>query len=479
MDFQNYQDIQPIPQNQQITYEPYYQPPPNNQVYPPQIYPSNSEPNQFYQNPQNQTPDNNEIYQQQQQIIQNNNQYELAQQPLIVPYEGNKLEIPFHKNYIFFSYMIISSLLIYLPVISVLTIFVPFVLIIEILLILYYGNNKIVIIKDESDSKIYINLVNYLSIKREKYVFPLDNISFNVILSKKKYILLFLNNLKNSIIETKVYSPAKFLYFFENINVNKFNGKDQLIGILNNFTKNKENPLNFNINAYMNNQQNNFINPNDFTKYIKINDRFFTFFKDDPLKTNHYLQCLFKGTSITIHIFLFLTSLVAFMSDMHDYDYDDKYYDEDEDDGIEYFLFMFMEYSFLYIFSFLIGLCICKCINSKKSLRIEIKYSFNFYKIFIGSLINDKNNYILTSEFFVNEIDRFILQKNQPNEDGFHLYVLLKGNVSREICYIKGQATELEGLLYILNERKVQIVGSNYNKVELQPLGECPPPTIY
>ena len=71
------------------------------------------------------------------------------------------------------------------------------------------------------------------------------------------------------------------------------------------------------------------------------------------------------------------------------------------------------------------------------------------------------------------------MQKNQPNEDGFHLYVLLKGNVSREICYIKGQATELEGLLYILNERKVQIVGSNYNKVELQPLGECPPPTIY
>ena len=141
---------------------------------------------------------------------------------------------------------------------------------------------------------------------------------------------------------------------------------------------------------------------------------------------------------------------------------------------------MFMEYSFLYLFSFLIGLCICRCKNnSRKSLRIDIKYSFNFDKIFIGYLINNNNTYTITSEFFINEIDRFILQKNQINEDGFHLYVLLKGNLSREICFIKAQQTELEGLLYILNEKKVSISNYNLNKDELQAFGECPPPTAY
>ena len=76
MDFQNYQDIQPIPQNQQVTYEPYY-PPPNNQAYSAQLYPINSQPNQFYQNPQYQIPNNNVIYQQE---IFLNNQYNMIPQ---------------------------------------------------------------------------------------------------------------------------------------------------------------------------------------------------------------------------------------------------------------------------------------------------------------------------------------------------------------------------------------------------------------
>ena len=370
--------------------------------------------------------------------------------------------------------MIITDILIYLPVLSsILTIFVPFVFLIEILLYFYYGNNKLVIIKDESDNKIYINLVNYLSIKREKYVFPLDNISFNVILSEQKYILLFLNNFKNSIIETNIDSPVKFLYFFENINVNKFNGKDQLIDILNNFSKNRENPFNFNINSYMNNQQNNFnLNQKNFTKYIKINDHFFTYFNDDPLKTNHYLQCLFKSNSFILRIFLLFISILIFLNYLLDDGHNDK--------NTLAFLAAFAQYSSLCALIFLIGLCICKCINiSKKSLRIDIKYSFNFDKIFIGTLINNKNTYILTLEFFINDIDRFFLEKNQSNEDGFYLYVLLKGNVSGEICYIKAQQTELEGLLYILNERKVQIIGFNDNEVDLQTLGECPPKTTY
>ena len=286
------------------------------------------------------------------------------------------------------------------------------------------------------------------------------------------------------------HNPDKYLYFYENINITKFGGIDQLKGILNNFTKNQGNPFNFNLNTFINNQQINFnFNQSGSSKYIKINDYYFSYYDTDPLKINHYLECLFKGTSITIHVFLFLatlTSLIMILSDDEE-DYKDNHYDDEDDgfldDGYSYFLFMLMEYSFLYIFSFLIGLCICKCINdSKKCLRIDIKYSFNFEKIFIGSLININNkytSYTLVSEFFVNEIDRFILQKNQINEIGFHLFALLKGNVSREVCYLKGQQSDLEGLLYILNDKKVQMPNYNLNKVEIQTLGECPPPTAY
>ena len=88
----------------------------------------------------------------------------------------------------------------------------------------------------------------------------MDNFNFNVIYSNKKYILLILNNCNNGreidLITSNIRNtPLQFLYFYENIDVNKFNGQYNLNSILNNFSKNQENPLNCNINANMNKQQ--------------------------------------------------------------------------------------------------------------------------------------------------------------------------------------------------------------------------------
>ena len=91
----------------------------------------------------------------------------------------------------------------------------------------------------------------------------------------------------------------------------------------------------------------------------------------------------------------------------------------------------------------------------KKCLRVDIIYSYDFDKIFIGTSINGNNRYITKSELFINEIDRFILKKNKINEAGFHLKVIFKGNTDKELCYIKDQQQDLEGLVYILNEKKV------------------------
>ena len=251
-------------------------------------------------------------------------------------------------------------------------------------------------------------------------------------------------------------TPLQFLYFFENIDINKFNGQYNLNSILNNFSRSHENPLNFDINVYMNKQQCD-CNQYSFIKYIKINEYFFTYYNNIPLK-NNYNECLFKYTSITIQIMVIFSVLLALIQ------------------GVDYFayFYIFYESAFLYVICILIEFCICKCWNSKKCLRIDIIYSFNFDKLFIGISINDKKKYINTSELFIKEIDRFILKKNNINEKGFHLNVLLKENIDRELCYIKEKQEELEGLIFILNEKIVDKIISNNNNVEYQCLSECP-----
>ena len=59
---------------------------------------------------------------------------------------------------------------------------------------LYLENLKIVIIKEKSQNKIDIKIINYLCLTRQKYDFDLDSVNFKVILSKKKYRLFILNN---------------------------------------------------------------------------------------------------------------------------------------------------------------------------------------------------------------------------------------------------------------------------------------------
>ena len=84
--------------------------------------------NEFYQNPQCQILSNNIIYQP--QPIISNNQYDLVpqpQQPFIVPFEGNKLEIPFlttKNEYCGFIFIIVSVILTFLLVLSIENIFV-------------------------------------------------------------------------------------------------------------------------------------------------------------------------------------------------------------------------------------------------------------------------------------------------------------------------------------------------------------------
>ena len=114
-------------------------------------------------------------------------------------------------------------------------------------------------------------------------------------------------------------------------------------------------------------------------------------------------------------------------------------------------------------------------------------FQSNIYWFFLD--IDNSKTFITKAEFSINEIDRFVLTKNKNNEEGFHLSIILKGNINRDLFYIKDQQIELQGLEYILNEKLVNNMNNSnnymytnnyynddYNNTENQIISECPPP---
>ena len=135
------------------------------------------------------------------------------------------------------------------------------------------------------------------------------------------------------------------------------------------------------------------------------------------------------------------------------------------------------------------GSCICtRCRSNKNTYkRVDFIYSNNYDKIFIGVLESDDvlMSYAIQNEFNINDIDRFVFQKNDVNEEGFHLRALYRGvNQIHELCHIKNSQNDLEGLTFILNDKPVVNNINNINNdvpnYEIPTLNECsPPPTSY
>jgi hypothetical protein len=95
----------------------------------------------------------------------------------------------------------------------------------------------------------------------------------------------------------------------------------------------------------------------------------------------------------------------------------------------------------------------CKHYN-KRLRRIDIIFSNDFNKIFIG-LVNDKENkYLNYFTFDTINIDNFTLDYIQGHDTEFNLNVMFKDKTLQNICRIEGNKICLEGLLYILNNYK-------------------------
>ena len=236
-----------------------------------------------------------------------------------------------------------------------------------------------------------------------------------------------------------MYAPLKLLFYINNIEVKKFNGLNQLNRILNEFMDihNSENPLYFDINSYMNISKEDY-NEYSYNKYIRINNRFFTYYSKNFIK-NSFRRFLYKILLLIALIPIFIVVLVQYCTP----DRNEK----------EIILLIFIESEGDLISLYIIIYLICLCAKHKKFQRIDIIYSNDFDKIFVATT-KDQTSYFSSSLFSLNEIDRFVLTKNSIKEKGFHLIALLKENpLNREICYVEDSKTDLEGLIFLLNER--------------------------
>ena len=423
-----------------------------------------------------------------------NDQYFIVPQQQLSDFiKDNVLVIPFANrvcNFIFFLIILISSIILVVFVPTYHKIYYGVVLLFENLLLAYLDDNKIDIIMDQIHNKIIIKVKNFLLITKQKYEFEIGSTFFKAVIYGNKHILFILNNFKNGNeinlnASNIMHSPLKCLYYIKNIDVNKFNGLNQLNNILNEFmgiSNNTHNPLNFNINIYMNKLQANLIQYN-YIKYLKINEKFFSYYNNSPIQKS-FRRTLFKVLLSLLHLPVFITGIVN-SSNTHsnDREYDrsnDREYEHNNRDEEQIFYIILIGCTAALAWYYLICYGIIFCVSKRNYLRVDVIYSNDFDRIFIGALNNEENKvdctYQSSAVFNISDISKFVLQKNSIKDEGFHLSAIYKGsNVNKEICYIKDSQIELEGLIYILNKR-INNIGNQQQHITENP---PPVPTLY
>ena len=487
----------PIQVNSQMNFPPGFQNPHNFPHGFPQGYPQNypyNMPN-MPPNPQN-MPKPEDLFQMQKRMMagervnifnpyqqQQSNAYVLAPQNLP---SGNNLVIPFSNcgNIVLEVFMIITSLMVVGTAPGYAKIYTALIFLIEQFCFLYYGSKRVEIVKNEEGKKLTVKLINYLGCARKTTEFDLSNVYIDVQIVDRKegwqtpayYRLIIINTYKDGIsIDLDSSSiqktPAKIFESFEHINAHKFNGEAPMKQTLKTFIGNQneeESPLSFSINKYMKKQENvfshfnNFINGITFSKYVKMNDHFFSYYSKEPLKNKLCQGCL----SRLIYIFHFYLFPLSFMSAFVFKSNGNSSFSERD----LYYCLAFFGYilfmGLLYLCCLGLGIC---CEKASQFLRIDMIYSKDFDRLFIGVVKNDESAYISTYLFKLDEVDKFVIQKNNINDPGFHLKSIDKrSGLIQDICYINEMQTELEGLMYILNEKlqhNVNNINNNTNSM--------------
>ena len=243
-----------------------------------------------------------------------------------------------------------------------------FITIIYLFILLFNDKRRIEIIKEENQNeKIIIKIIhwfynNTISKKNMKDIhFEIDESKFFIVndFPNKEEIDSDFNNIKNI--------PLELYEVFQEI-------------------KNDSSNLEFELNNFINKTYEerlcNFIRQ---FKFIKINDKFLTFFKNDPLET------IFFGYDLLFWIIIIFELMIIIGINLNLNKFKNK-----KSDLYNYFISILFDLIFIFI-----NIIIIKIINSYKRkiiLRLDRIYSKNKDRIFIG-LVTFFNTYYKTFEF--------------------------------------------------------------------------------
>ncbi len=126
---------------------------------------------------------------------------------------------------------------------------------------------------------------------------------------------------------------------------------------------------------------------------------------------------------------------------------------------IQYNIIIFVLNIILYIIYILIKYCF------EKKLRIDCIFSKDFDRIFIGLVKYSGTSYANTFEFQMNDIERFVLQKE--GNAVYNLKVVFKNKETQDIYRITNKTQEeLEGLAYLLNKRLINNINNENKETE-------------
>ena len=284
------------------------------------------------------------------------------------------------------------------------------IFIILILISIYFRKEKIKIVKDESNNKLYINHINKYCCVCKKYSCCLENIHFDLFKIKLEdedgnftgydFNLLIIDDFKNpeeidlnkSTINT---IPAKIFYYYNNLLINK---EDKIIlkNNLNNWINSPtiyNNPLTPIMNEHLNINRKKNINI-----FIKLSEYFSIFYIKNPFTKNTNNGCM-------LFLYFFLPSLLFFS--IASFGLYNKF---DEDTGL---IVCFICISLFFIVSFVAFLIIT--IKNNAIIRIDCIYSKDFENMFIGFVKMDEKSYRNTFKSKMSNIKEFILE-NKDND---------------------------------------------------------------
>ena len=321
-------------------------------------------------------------------------------------------------------------------------------------MLLFFYNKKIIFLKDASKEKLIIKVINFLCFARKIIILDLENVHFNIqetvsYSENGSYIfygLLIINDFKNlvgiDLDESNIkQKPAKYLYCFDNYSLFRYKSLE-LSDNLNDFVdspRDYENPLFFNINKYLKKRKRyNY----DSSSYMKFSEHFFIYHFIGEFNTSRFSRSFSRFITVINGIFCSLALILL----------------AGGDNKIRLIVVIFL----LVINIFFYILYKCLKFTFDNILRIDCIYSKNFDRIFIGLVKYTKTKYVNTFEYQMDNIDRFILENHSNNNKTFNLKVVLKNNEKQLICTLRKKTQEeLEGLIYLLNERL--IINTNTN----------------